>query len=86
MAADVIRAEEDAQHAYLDLVKDSYASIQVKTKARVNKTKERAKADDYFNQLVQVKDAALLELERLSNYNAELYQSCDFIMNKYEIR
>jgi len=86
MESEVIRAEEDAQKAYEDFVKDSNASIQQKTKSQVNKTEERAKAQEDLNQAVQDKEAALLELEQLSNYNAELHASCDFIMKNFEIR
>merc|ERR1719181_565043 len=86
MEAEVIRAEEDAQKAYEDFVKDSNASIKEKSKSQVNKTEERAKAEEDLNQAVQDKEAALLELEQLSNYNAELHSSCDFIMKNFEIR
>jgi len=86
MEAEVIRAEEDAQKAYEDFVKDSNASIQEKTKSQVNKDEERAKATEDLNQATQDKEAALLELEQLSNYNAELHSSCDFIMKNFEIR
>merc|ERR1711957_1116275 len=86
MESEVIRAEEDAQKAYEDFVKDSNASIQQKTKSQVNKDEERAKATEDLNQATQDKEAALLELEQLSNYNAELHSSCDFIMKNFEIR
>jgi hypothetical protein len=86
MEAEVIRAEEDAQKAYEDFVKDSNASIQEKTKTQVNKTEERAKAEEDLNQATQDKENALLELEQLSNYNGELHSSCDFIMKNFEIR
>jgi len=86
MEAEVIRAEEDAQKAYEDFVTDSNASIQEKTKSQVNKVEERAKATEDLNQATQDKEAALLELEQLSNYNAELHGSCDFIMKNFEIR
>jgi len=86
MEAEVIRAEEDAQKAYEDFVKDSNASIQEKSKTQVNKTEERAKAEEDLNQATQDKENALLELEQLSNYNGELHQSCDFIMKNFEIR
>jgi len=86
MEAESIRAEEDSQKAYEDFVKDSNASIQEKTKSQVNKTEENAKASEDLNQATQDKEAALLELEQLSNYNAELHQSCDFIMKNFEIR
>jgi DNA repair exonuclease SbcCD ATPase subunit len=86
MEAEVIRAEEDAQKAYEDFVKDSNASIQEKSKTQVNKTEERAKAEEDLNQATQDKENALLELEQLSNYNGELHSSCDFIMKNFEIR
>merc|ERR1719506_1370102 len=86
MESEVIRAEEDAQKAYEDFVKDSNASVQEKTKSQVNKVEERAKAEEDLNQATQDKENALLELEQLSNYNAELHQSCDFIMKNFEIR
>lgn len=28
----------------------------------------------------------LLELEQLSNYNAQLHQSCDFVMKNFDLR
>merc|ERR1719443_1026474 len=79
MESEVIRAEEDAQKAYED-------SVQDKTKSQVNKVEEKAKAEEDLNQATQDKENALLELEQLSNYNAELHSSCDFIMKNFEIR
>jgi len=86
MESEVIRAEEDAQKSYEDFIKDSNASVQEKTKSQVNKVEEKAKAEEDLNQATQDKENALLELEQLSNYNAELHQSCDFIMKNFEIR
>merc|ERR1711978_249194 len=34
----------------------------------------------------EAKEAVMLELEQLSNYNAELHQSCDFVMKNFEVR
>jgi len=86
MEADAVRAEAEAQKAYEDLVTDTNASIEEKTKSQVNKTEERAKAEENLQQAITDKEAALLELEELSNYNAELHQNCDFIMKNFEIR
>jgi len=86
MESEVIRAEEDAQKSYEDLTKESNASIQEKTKSQINKVEEKAKATEDLNQATQDKENALLELEQLSNYNAELHSSCDFIMKNFEIR
>jgi chromosome segregation ATPase len=86
MEADATRAEAEAQAAYEDLVNDTNASIEEKTKSQVNKTEEKAKAEENLQQAITDKEAALLELEELSNYNAELHQNCDFIMKNFEIR
>merc|ERR1712226_1391353 len=86
MEAETIRAEEDAQKAYEDFVKETNASIEAKSKEIVNKSEEKAKAETDLTQANEDKEAVLLELEQLSNYNAELHQSCDFVMKNFEIR
>ena len=86
LEAEALRAEEEAQAAYEQFVKDTNSSIEEKTKSQANKTEEKAKAEENLNQAQQDKEAALLELEQLSNYNAELHQSCDFVMKNFELR
>jgi len=86
MEAEAIRAEEDAQKAYEDFVKDTNGSVEEKNKDIVHKSETKAKAEA---DLVQAKDdneAVLLELEQLGNYKAELHGSCDFIVKNFEIR
>merc|ERR1719454_2047128 len=77
MEADAIRSEEDAQKAYEDFVKETNASIEAKSKEMINKTEEKAKAEADLTESNESKENVLLELEQLSNYNAELHQSCD---------
>ena len=86
MEAEAIRAEEDAQNANEDFVKESNASIETKTKEMINKSEEKAKAETDLTQANEDKEAVLLELEQLSNYNAELHQSCGFVMKDFEER
>merc|ERR1719223_936003 len=86
MEAEAIRSEEDAQKAYEDFVKETNLSIEAKTKEIINKSEEKAKAETDLTQAQQDKEAVLLELEQLSNYNAELHQSCDFVTKNFEIR
>jgi len=86
MEAEAIRDEEDAQKAYEELVKETNASVEQKQKDSVNKQETKAKCE---SDLVEAKEGtanALTELEQLSNYNAELHQSCDFVMKNFEIR
>merc|ERR1719213_987365 len=47
---------------------------------------EKAKAEADLTESNESKENVLLELEQLSNYNAELHQSCDFVMKNFEIR
>merc|ERR1719482_2184913 len=86
MEAETIRAEEDAQKAYEDFVKETNSSIEEKSKAIVNKTENKAKAETDLIEAEEEKEAVMLELEQLSNYNAQLHQSCDFVMKNFEIR
>merc|ERR1711920_855951 len=79
MEAEAIRSEEDAQKAYEDFVKETNNSIEAKSRDIVNKSEEKARAETDLVQAKQDKDAVLLELEQLSNYNAQLHQSCDFV-------
>jgi hypothetical protein len=86
MEAETIRAEEDAQKAYEDFVKETNNSIEAKSKDIVNKSENKAKAESELVETKESKDAAMLELEQLSNYNAQLHQSCDFVQKNFEVR
>merc|ERR1719262_1905312 len=86
MEAETIRSEEDAQKAYEDFVKDTNASIEAKSKDIVNKSESKAKAESDLVATKDSKEATMLELEQLSNYNAQLHQSCDFVMKNFELR
>merc|ERR1711865_119622 len=71
MEAETIRAEEDAQKAYEDFVKETNASIEEKSKDIVNKSEVKAKAEGDLVQAQADKEGVMLELEHLSNYNAQ---------------
>lgn len=86
MEAEAIRSEEDAQKAYEDFVKDTNNSIETKSKDIVNKSEAKAKAENEKVEAEKAKRAVLLELEQLANYNAELHESCDFVMKNFDLR
>merc|ERR1712187_596869 len=86
MEAETIRSEEDAQKAYEDFVKETNASIEAKSKEIVNKSELKAKAETDLVETKEAKEAVMLELEQLSNYNAQLHQSCDFVLKNFELR
>merc|ERR1719182_1020650 len=86
MEAETIRAEEDAQKAYEDFVKDTNGSVEEKNRDIVHKSEIKAKAEA---DLVEAEDslaAVELELEQLGNYKLQLHQSCDFVLKNFEIR
>jgi len=86
MEADAIRSEEDAQKAYEDFVKETNNSIEAKSKDIINKSETKAKAETDLVEAKEAKEGVLLELEQLANYNAELQQSCNFVLKNFDIR
>mmetsp|Transcript_78749 Transcript_78749/g.172672 ORF Transcript_78749/g.172672 Transcript_78749/m.172672 type:complete len:687 (-) Transcript_78749:242-2302(-) len=86
MEAEAIRSEEDAQKAYEDFVKETNFSIETKSKDIVEKSEAKAKAEGELVMTKEAKEAVLLELEQLSNYNAQLHQSCDFVLKNFDLR
>ena len=86
MGAEAIRSEEDAQKAYEDFVKETNASIEAKSKDIVNKSETKAKTEGDLVEAQKAKEAAMLELEQLSDYNAQLHQSCDFVLENFGLR
>jgi len=86
MEAEAIRAEEDAQKAYEGFVKETNSSVESKNKDIANKSEEKARSEEDLVQANTEKESVLIELEQLSNYNAELHASCDFILKNFEIR
>jgi hypothetical protein len=86
LEADAIRAEEEAQKAYEDFVKDTNGSIESKSKEITNKSELKAKAEDDKVEAEESRDKILLDLEQLSNENADLHKACDFVLKNFDIR
>jgi chromosome segregation ATPase len=86
MEADALHAEENAQKAYEDFVKDTNLSIEEKSKEQINKSELKATAEDDKVKSEESRDNILLELEQLSNENADLHKACDFVLKNFDIR
>jgi len=86
MENEAIVAEEDAQTGYENFVKDSNGSIDSKSKEIVEKTEEKARADEQLVEDTESHQSAVDELSDLSAANGELHASCDFVMKNFEIR
>ena len=83
---EAIRGEEDAQKAYEDFVKETNLSTDSKNKEIVTKTEENAKSNENLVETNEAIDSAVANLDELSQANAELHQSCDFVMKNFELR
>merc|ERR1719401_1102152 len=86
MEAETIRSEADAQKAYEDFVKETNASIDAKNRDIVSKSEDKAKAESDLVETKENKEGVMLELEDLSNYNAQLHGECDFTLKNFDIR
>merc|ERR1740122_157545 len=86
MESEAIRSEEDAQKAYEDFVKETNNSIEAKSRDIVNKSEEKASAEVELVETKEAREGVLLELQQLSNYNAELQQSCNFVLKNFDVR
>merc|ERR1712232_877818 len=76
----------EQQKAYEDFVKETNASVDTKNKDIANKSEEKAKAEEDLVEAKEAKENTLLDLEQLSNYNAELHQECDFVLKNFDLR
>jgi len=86
MEAEAIQGEEDGQKAYEDYVKDTNGSIEEKSKDIINKSEAKAKAEGEKTEKEEEKENVMLNLEQLSNENADLHKSCDFTIKNFDIR
>lgn len=86
MEAETIRAEEDSQKAYEDFVKDTNASVEAKNKDIVNKSEVKAKTEVSLVKSKTGKESTVVELEQLSNHDADLHSSCDFVLKNFDVR
>jgi len=86
MEAEAIKAEEDAQAAYEDFVKETNASTEEKEKDITNKMEMKSKGESDKVEAESTKEATMGEIEQLANENADLHKSCDFILKNFEVR
>ncbi|CAK0877237.1 unnamed protein product, partial [Prorocentrum cordatum] len=86
MEDETVRAEEDMQKAYEAFVIETNASIEAKGKAIVNKSEEKAKAEERLVAAQADLDSVTTELGELADYGAQLHSSCDFTLKNFDLR
>jgi len=83
---EAIGAETDAQKAYESFVKDTNGSIEEKNRDITNKTELKATTEADKTAAEEAKETAMNEAQQLSNENADLHKSCDFVLKNFDIR
>merc|ERR1719321_2266327 len=86
LEAEAVRAEEDAQKAYEDFVKESNLSIDAKTKSIINKSEAKGKAEADKVQSTTELEETIGELESLAGENTDLHADCDFTLKNFDLR
>lgn len=81
-----VQAERDAQGAYEKFVKDTNDVVSSYQKSIVDKSEDKAKAEDDKNTASQDLASVVDQLEELATYSANLHQSCDFIVKNFDVR
>merc|ERR1719487_2316110 len=86
MEREAVMAESDSQAAYESFLKNTNESIKAAMKALVMMGEDQAKAESDLVQAESDLKSTMTELEGLAKYAAQLHQSCDFVMENFEIR
>merc|ERR1719189_60872 len=86
MENDSHAAEQSAQNAYENFMKDSNAGISASTKKIVNMKKAKASADEALSLAKSDLKATVGKLEDLQQTSADLSASCDFILKNFDAR
>merc|ERR1719299_246661 len=83
---DAIKAEQDAQTAYEEFMKDSNAAIKAKQVALVADEENEAKDKIEETQDEGDKRATIGDLLNLGSMNGALHESCDFTLDNFDVR
>lgn len=83
---EAVRDDAEAQAAYEDFVKETSSSIAGCKKEIVNKSQEKAKAEEALTTTEQMLENVEVELEELNQYLQQLHSDCDFLVKNFEAR
>merc|ERR1719375_1724515 len=84
--AKALKAENDAQAAYEEFIKDSNNSISAAATDITNKSGEQAEANKGSIETANDVKATIDELLKLGEMSVALHQECDFLLKNFEIR
>merc|ERR1719265_3058046 len=84
--AEAIASEQDAMAAYQNFMKDSNESIIKYTEAINNMSQEMAKAKEELVNVKEDLDGVNVEIQDLTETDADLHKSCDFLLKNFDVR
>merc|ERR1719230_1683497 len=83
---DAINAEDSAQNAYENFMKDSNKMIIQTTKMINDMTEAKAKAKSDLTMAKTDFKQTMGELEGLNNQAGDLHKSCDYLLKNFDLR
>merc|ERR1719321_2475502 len=86
MEAEAIKAEQDAEDAYVAFVQNTNDAIAAAAAQKIDKSEAKAQASKDKTQSEADKDAANDQAASLSDLAAKLHSSCDFVLQNFDIR
>jgi chromosome segregation ATPase len=86
MEAAALQAEQESQSAYTAFVEETNASIEARAKEIMDKEEEKAMTEQELVKQKEILASIVAELEKLSDYNAQLHKACDFVLKNFDLR
>lgn len=86
MEAELVHDEEENQKGYESFVKETNRSLSAKSDQKVDTAADRAGAEQELSEAESSHAGLMKELEQLSNHNADIHKSCDFVLKNFDIR
>lgn len=86
LEAEAVKDEQTAQATYEKMIKDTNKSIRTKLSAKVNKSEDKAKAEQDLGNAKSDLQAQSTELETLGNSKQDLKLDCDFLLKNFDVR
>jgi len=86
MEKSAITSEQDSETAYENFVHNTNAAVEAAQVSKVDKAATKASEEKAKVQREADKKDAESQAQTLANYNTELHQSCDFVLNNFDAR
>jgi len=86
MEKSAITSEQDSETAYENFVHNTNAAVEAAQVSKVDKAATKASEEKAKVQRIADKNDAESQARTLANYNTELHQSCDFVLNNFDAR